>query len=177
MTRRRVLLFGSVAVAVALAVAVWLVWPAATAITADNATRIKEGMTHSEVEAILGGPARDDTAGPVERMEPPEFAPPDARGISWRITIADLRAGIQRRESDHARVWVHFDENGLVTDCQVFLLRRTKEGALAYFAAGSACSVVRIPHRRPPNSPTPMLTVAHVLTCAGVCRANVQLTE
>ena len=131
MTRRRVLLLGSVAVAAVLAVAVWVVWPTATAITADNAARIKEGMTSAEVEAILGGPARDETTGPVERIEPPEFAPPDSRGVAWRITIADLRPDLQRWESDQARVWVHYDLEGRVNDCQVFPVRRAPESALA----------------------------------------------
>ncbi len=131
MTRSRVLLLGTVAVAAALAVAAWTVWPTATAITADNAARIKQGMTLAEVEAILGGPARDETTGPVERIEPPEFALPDARGIAWRITIADLRPALQRWESDQARVWIHIDAEGRVTDCQVFPMQRAKEGALA----------------------------------------------
>jgi hypothetical protein len=49
----------------------------------------------------------------------------------WRIAIIDLPAGIQRWESDHARVWVHIDENRRATGCQVFPLRRTQHGALA----------------------------------------------
>jgi hypothetical protein len=65
MTRRRVLLLGSVAVVVALAVAVWMVWPR-PGVTWANAAKIREGMTRSEVEAILGGtpeqhpPPKDD---------------------------------------------------------------------------------------------------------------------
>jgi hypothetical protein len=130
MTRRRVLLLGSVAVVAGVAVTVWALWPAATAITSDNGARITNGMTLAEVEALLGGPARDETTGPVERIEPPEFAPPDSRGIRWRIAIIDMRAGVQRWESDQARVWVHFDELPVVTGCQVFPLRRREEGAL-----------------------------------------------
>ena len=77
MTRRRVLLLGLLATAVGVAAAAWLLWPR-TAITRENAAKVREGMTLAEVEAILGGPARDETTGPVEREEPPEFAPPDA---------------------------------------------------------------------------------------------------
>jgi hypothetical protein len=131
MTRRRVLLLGSAAVAGGLAVTAWAMWPPATAITADNAASIKLGMTLAEVEAILGGPARDEATGPVERIEPPDFAPPDSRGIRGRITIIDMRAGVQRWDSDHARVWVHFDQSGLVTDSQVFPLRRREESTVA----------------------------------------------
>src|SRR5947209_17090532 len=60
MTRRRVLLLGSVAVVAALAVAVWMVWPRRSVITRENIDRITDGMTLDEVEAILGGPARDE---------------------------------------------------------------------------------------------------------------------
>jgi hypothetical protein len=62
MTRRRVLLLGSVAAAAALALAVWALSPS-SAINAENAARITPGMTLAEVEAILGGPARDETDG------------------------------------------------------------------------------------------------------------------
>jgi hypothetical protein len=55
MTRRRVLLLGSVAIVAALAVALWLTWPRPSAITADNVAMIKPGMILAEVEAILGG--------------------------------------------------------------------------------------------------------------------------
>jgi SmpA / OmlA family len=63
MTRRRVLLLVPVAVAVALIAAGWLLWPRPSAITEENARKIKEGMTRTDVEAILGGSARDDTGG------------------------------------------------------------------------------------------------------------------
>jgi outer membrane protein assembly factor BamE (lipoprotein component of BamABCDE complex) len=64
MTRRRLLLFALIAVAVVLAVGVWLLWPR-TAITRENAAKIQAGMTLAEVEAILGGPARDEMTGRV----------------------------------------------------------------------------------------------------------------
>jgi hypothetical protein len=131
MTRRRVLLLGCVTAVVVIVVAAWALWPAPTAITTDNAAWITQGMPLADVEAILGGPARDETTGPVERIEPPEFASPDARGNRWRIAIVDMRPDVQRWESDRARVWVQFDQNGLATDCQVFPLQRRAEGALA----------------------------------------------
>jgi outer membrane protein assembly factor BamE (lipoprotein component of BamABCDE complex) len=46
-----------------MAVGIWLLWPRPSAITKENANRIQVGMTLQEVEAILGGPARDDTHG------------------------------------------------------------------------------------------------------------------
>ncbi len=126
---RRLLLLALPVGLLVLAIGVGLLWPR-TAITRENAAKIEPGMTLAEVEAKLGGPARDETTGPVEREEPPEFAPPDARGIRWRITFTDMRSGLQRWESDQARVWVHFDENGRVTDCREFPMHRVEEGPL-----------------------------------------------
>ena len=56
MPRRRLILVATLL----LAAGVWLARPASTQITMENASRIKEGMTLAEVEAILGGPARDE---------------------------------------------------------------------------------------------------------------------
>ena len=65
MGRRRVLLLGSAAVVVVgLAIGVWTLWPR-TAITEENAAKLRPGMTLAEVEAILGGPARIETTGPT----------------------------------------------------------------------------------------------------------------
>jgi hypothetical protein len=58
MSRRRLLLSG-VPVAVVLGVGGWLLLPS-TAITEENAAKIKQGMTLVEVEAILGGPGRNE---------------------------------------------------------------------------------------------------------------------
>jgi hypothetical protein len=60
MTRRRVLLLGSVAVVAALVVTWWAL-PRPSAIHQENAAKVKEGMTLAEVEAILGGPPRDES--------------------------------------------------------------------------------------------------------------------
>src|SRR5438132_10837818 len=66
MPRRRLLLFGvSVALAVVALIAL-LLPPRATSINWANAENIRNGMTVGEVEAILGGPARDDSTGPLE---------------------------------------------------------------------------------------------------------------
>ena len=63
MTRRRVLLLGTVAIVVALVAAVSVVRPWPSAITEENAAQIKRGMTLEEVEAILGGPPRNERGG------------------------------------------------------------------------------------------------------------------
>jgi hypothetical protein len=63
-TRRRVLMLAFPAAVVLLAVVVWLFWlQPPSAITRENAAKIKDGMRLAEVEAILGGPARDDRTG------------------------------------------------------------------------------------------------------------------
>jgi hypothetical protein len=65
MSRRRRLLFLSfTAVVIGVAVGVWLLWPH-TAITRDNFAQLRVGMSRSEVEAVLGGPARDESSGPI----------------------------------------------------------------------------------------------------------------
>src|SRR5581483_10591386 len=65
MSRGRLLVVGlRLSVTLALVgVGAWMVWPRPSAITWDNAAKIKAGMTLREVEAILGGRARDDTTG------------------------------------------------------------------------------------------------------------------
>jgi hypothetical protein len=55
MTRRRLLLLALPVALGCSAALLWVVWPH-TAITPDNAAKIKRGMTLAEVEAILGGP-------------------------------------------------------------------------------------------------------------------------
>jgi hypothetical protein len=98
MPRRRGFLFLSLAAVVfGLAVA-WLPWPH-TAITRENAARLRKGMTRAEVEVILGGPERDETGGAVHWD--PEDNPYGYEGLgrtSWA--------------SDEVIVWVSFDAAG-----------------------------------------------------------------
>jgi hypothetical protein len=61
--RCRLLLPALLAVLVALLLTFWLLWPRPSAITPENALSLRSGMTLAEVEAILGGPARDETGG------------------------------------------------------------------------------------------------------------------
>jgi hypothetical protein len=92
----RFLFLSLAAVAVALAIA-WLACPrsaisvenatrirdgmtlaeveAIPSISKENATRIRDGMTLAEVEAILGGPARDESNGQLEADVAPDEAP------------------------------------------------------------------------------------------------------
>jgi hypothetical protein len=52
-------LLGSVAAGIA-----FVAWPR-SAINAATAARIEKGMTLAEAEAILGGPPRDESSGPI----------------------------------------------------------------------------------------------------------------
>jgi hypothetical protein len=119
MTRRRVLLLGSVAVVAALAVAVW-VWPRPSAITVENAERIQNGMTRAEVEAILGGPARweasSDAVTTARHGHARPSEPPDHQWVS-----------------DYAVVWVFFDDDGLVLGTMSRAVFPTDESLLDRF--------------------------------------------
>jgi hypothetical protein len=123
MTRRRVLLFGLPTAVAAVAVAVWLLWPR-TAITRENAAMIVRGMTLAEVEAVLGGRARTETTGPVE--------------LDWNldtgmVVLNELNLESNRPactwQSDRVSIYVQFSQDGRVTDCQVFPMRRAPESA------------------------------------------------
>ena len=69
MTRRRVLLLGSVAALAAMAFGAWVTWPRPSAITDENSVKIQTGMTLAEVEAILGGPPRNEVGHAADRVE------------------------------------------------------------------------------------------------------------
>src|SRR5260370_30931418 len=61
-TRGRLVPLGLLGGLFALGLGGWLLWPR-TAITPENAAKIREGMTLLEVEAILGGPGRNESTG------------------------------------------------------------------------------------------------------------------
>jgi outer membrane protein assembly factor BamE (lipoprotein component of BamABCDE complex) len=60
--RRRLLLALALLTCVLAGGVAWLLLARETAITRENAAKIENGMTQAEVEAILGGPARNDAA-------------------------------------------------------------------------------------------------------------------
>ena len=77
---------------------VLLLWPQ-SAITRDNAAQIRPGMTVSEVEEILGGPARD---------EAPEWAP-------MRQMFQSVRPDLEW-SSDQVSVRVYLEADGRVKE-------------------------------------------------------------
>src|SRR5690242_5130368 len=62
--RRRFLALGLCVCVLLTGSVLWLLLPR-TAITRENAALIQVGMTRAKVQAILGGPPRNDTSGPV----------------------------------------------------------------------------------------------------------------
>src|SRR5438270_30783 len=104
MTRRRLLLFGLPAALVLVGVGVWALWPRQSLITVENAARIRQGMMSEEVEAILGGPPRDESTGQLKDLgdwirpfrdfnrETANIGPKAWRFTKvWRSNCADVR--------------------------------------------------------------------------------------
>jgi hypothetical protein len=89
--RTRRLLLLALPVLVALAAGAWLPWPR-TAITRENVEKIQPGMTLEEAEAILGGPARDEAGGPVDREEG-TFIKPDEPEVVTELLGFGQRPG------------------------------------------------------------------------------------
>jgi hypothetical protein len=95
MTRRRRLLFFSLLILLlGLAARLSLYWlgPGPSVITQEAANIIRRGMTVSDVECILGGPARDETTAPHEfaRRELP-LLKPGAESREWLCDLAWVR--------------------------------------------------------------------------------------
>jgi hypothetical protein len=120
MTRRRLVLLALPVALVLLGTGAWIVWPRQprTAITPENAAKIQKSMTLAEVEAILDGPARDETHGVGYFRIPP---------------LCDL--GVERRE------WIGPDCSIRVVllDNQVFHLMEDE----TYYSAESALQRIR----------------------------------
>jgi len=114
MTTRRLLLFGLLAGLIVLGGGVWLLWPRTprTALTWENAGRVRPGMALDEVEAALGGPARTDLTATVS------YCLTDVEGFdpAARPTLEWL--------SDEVLVMVYLDANQRVQRCDALAVRR-----------------------------------------------------
>jgi hypothetical protein len=109
--RRWLLVLAAAGAAIALAVGSWPRLPR-TAITWENAAKVRPGMTLDEAEAALGGPARHDATGRVsycltgiEGFDPAAPRPPE-----W--------------VSDEVLVMVYLDASHRVQRCVVVPVRR-----------------------------------------------------
>jgi hypothetical protein len=122
MFRRRLFLFGMPALLALFGVCALLASPRPSAITRENEAKIHEGMTPAELQAILGGPPRDESSGPTD-LDPDALAsrigrpaPPSViRIYEWR--------------SDEVLIRVHFDSDRRVNWIDSCPLRRSYPGA------------------------------------------------
>jgi hypothetical protein len=129
MIRRRLLICGTLAGFILLGIGLWLFAPR-TAITRENAARIEQGMTLAEVEAILGGPSRNDATGPVVADEDEE---PMRLECHQYITAMQRIAGDRgpvHWQSNRVIVSVSFGDDGRVRACSCILTRPADEGPL-----------------------------------------------
>jgi hypothetical protein len=110
--RRRTLLVVLAGLAVVVATGVFVLWPKAQPdrITQENFARVADGMSHAEVEAILGPPGDHRTA-PTEATtdfvffsaDGTKIATPDVwRGDRANIYVAYDLAGCVMGKSSHA---------------------------------------------------------------------------
>jgi hypothetical protein len=124
-TRRRLLVFGLLAGVFALGAGGWLLWPTEprTAITRENAEKLKTGMTLEEVQAILDGPARNDATVPValefQIMGPRLSSVPrhlEIEPLIWQSNVVQINA------------W--FDVEHKLISFNIFTCRRVPESPL-----------------------------------------------
>ena len=127
-TRRHLLVFSLLAVVV-LAGAVSLLWPR-TAITRENAAKIRVGKTLVEVETILGGSPRNETTGPLvlDIVEPAEAGWESTLQKQW-IEFMFVEPPTKRVmwQSDQVVIWVSCNGAGCVNACDYFPMRRADE--------------------------------------------------
>jgi hypothetical protein len=111
MHRMRPFLFLFFGIMATLATGLWLVWPR-TAITRENAAKIRNGMSLADVQALLGGPARDDSTSRLMFAD----GPGQLITINGKVPLENDAPFPAYREwiSDTVIVTVIFDENGLV---------------------------------------------------------------
>jgi hypothetical protein len=122
---RLIAMLAVLAVLIAVGFGIWGLWPC-TAINRENAAKIRVGMTLAEVEAILGGPARHESTGPVVLDE---FG---QRRHEWRFVMvhAGLRFGDSppHWQSDYVAIMVQLDPERRVIGVSVAPLRRDRGG-------------------------------------------------
>jgi hypothetical protein len=126
MTRRLRLLLGVPVAVVVLGVGAWLLLPR-TAITRENAAKIQVGMTLAEVEAILGGPAREDFVGELQLdFDPdPKVNIMVAKAVEEKGGFGASFVGVHPQQYWRSNeVWVsaHFD-NSRLTACAAYHMR------------------------------------------------------
>src|SRR4051812_38367186 len=122
MTRRTRRLSVALALLLCASLGIGLAWlprpRSASAITRKNAALVQHGMTRAEVEELLGGPARDETTGPVEPdVDKGEIVFELAPGVWSRFGVSwiDTRPRLVWR-SDDAMLAVYLDSQGRIAN-------------------------------------------------------------
>jgi hypothetical protein len=124
-TRRRLLVFGLLAGLLVLGVGVLLLWPR-TAITRENAAKIQVGMALADVEALLGGPARNEGTGATRMLDE---QPKQGLHHSGIMRDVESRAPLVEWNSDYVMICVPLDSEERVSACH-YLFLCPAEGAL-----------------------------------------------
>jgi hypothetical protein len=120
--KRWMLVVGVPASIAILAALACLLWPR-SAINRGNFEKIKEGMTLAEVQALLGGPPRDETTGPVMAEIARADTGPWSREALGVLLADDFHyrptlSGEGFWASNSLMVRVFFDQKGRVTSCE-----------------------------------------------------------
>jgi hypothetical protein len=127
---RRLLILAAAGAAVVLAVGVWRLWPR-TAITRENAVKIRDGMTLEEVEALLGGSARDESTGPLLADNPDAAWAEEAGELGVHVfEHRSLIRGSPVWKSDQIIFRVETNDDGRVCRCECLPVRRVREDLL-----------------------------------------------
>ncbi len=129
MRLRRLLRLTLIVVAVVVPIWVWALWPTSTAITRSNFAKIHVGMTLAETEAVLGGPARDESTGHLAAIPRADDNPRESR-FGVFLLFGDQ---VPRREARAKKTWlsdtlvirVEFAEDERVTHSAALDVYRT----------------------------------------------------
>jgi hypothetical protein len=121
---------------VALIAIPWLLW-SQSAINSQNFAKIEPGMTLAEVEGIFGGPARNESTGPLTAALDKDDETLK-RLFLWAETQIDRNPRDADAEFPSARMWtsdrlvacVDFDADGRVSRKNSLRVRRRHDGPL-----------------------------------------------
>jgi hypothetical protein len=127
-TKRKLLVLLGVIMVTAVVIA-YTVRSARSAINAENAAKIEIGIDLATVEALLGGPARDESTG---RLTTTDKTQDDAEGVfvvkTWRLYMsAGMSQRAQNWSSDEIIVFVEINDVGRVERVETFCVSRVAE--------------------------------------------------
>jgi hypothetical protein len=115
---------------IGVGVVAYVAWPrTSSSINAENYSLLRPGMRHDEVEAILGGPARNECTGPIE-VDMDEGDPRhDLDPAVWYVVTGGPWNRCQEWRSDVLLVSVCY-EDGRVVELESLPVRRVYESPL-----------------------------------------------